>query len=53
MKLYRHVVKVFPEGTVSQIFFICPSFGFRKFRKKSFTNIVKVSLFSDKIKTRA
>ena len=45
MKLYRHVVKVLMEGTVSQILFICPSFLLIKFRKKCFKNIVKVSRF--------
>ena len=33
------------EGTVSQIFFIGPSFYFIEFRKKSFKNVEKVTRF--------
>ena len=39
MKLYRHVVKILMEGTVSQILFICPSFLFIKLIKKNVLEI--------------
>ena len=45
LKLYRHGVKVQMEGTVTQFFFKCPSFGFMKSRKKCLKNTLKVSRF--------
>ena len=45
LKLSRHGVKVWKEGTVSQIIFKCPSFCFMKSRKKCFKNTLKVSRF--------
>ena len=53
MKLYRHDVKVPMEGTLSQIICIGPIFCFMKFRNNCFKNVIKVSLFSEKTKSRA
>ena len=54
LKLYKNGVKVWIEGTMSQIFFRCPHLLFMKSRKKCFENTLKVSrFFSNKIKTRA
>ena len=41
MKLYRHVVQMSMEGTVSQICFIYLSFCFMKSRKKKFLKLSK------------
>ena len=45
MNLYRHNVKIHIEGTVSQIFLICFTFCFIKFRKKCLKKNIDVSRF--------
>ena len=45
LKLCISVLHILPEGSVSQILHLGPSFYFMRFRKKSFENIQKVTRF--------
>ena len=47
LKLYRHGVKVWMDGPVSQILFIGPSFFSVQFRKKCLKNTFKFPVFSN------
>ena len=45
MKIAGDVDEIYLEGTMSQIFYSCPSFYFMKSRKFSLKNVKKLPVF--------